>query len=288
LKKATLQLINKFRGSYIISLFLRFIFKPIHRLSYIIENQIRMKVWINGSQVKYDDALINFPKNIGVNFCSSIYWNGTRGFEPNVWKTLRECISFSDSFIDIGSNIGFYSIMAKKTFPQIPTYSYEPIKSIYEKNLLMHKENNLSTKNIFNVAISDKTGSAEIFLPPSLSLDEEATATLRKDSWQYKKAHTTYLVETIRLDDLKLIDYKNIVIKIDVEDFEYNVFLGAKNLLEEKRPIVVCEILLREHKNLKSVELLFKLGYAIYAISNDGFFKFSKEDFKSHRTLVIF
>ena len=60
------------------------------------------------------------------------------------------------------------------------------------------------------------------------------------------KAHTTFLVETIRLDDLKLTDYKSIVIKIDVEDFEYNVFLGKK-LLREKRPIVICEILPREH-----------------------------------------
>ena len=288
MKEVVLQFFNKLRGSLIISLFLRFILTPIQRLSHTIEKQIRMKVYINGSKVNYDEVEINFPKNVGINLCSSIYWNGAKGFEPNVWNAIRACLSFSDLFIDIGSNIGFYSIMAKKTFPLIPTYSYEPIKIIYEKNLLMHKKNNLSTTNIFNAAISDKTGSAEIFLPPSLSLDQETTATLRKDSWQYEKAHTTFLVETIRLDDLKLTDYKSIVIKIDVEDFEYNVFLGAKKLLREKRPIVICEILPREHYNLNTVELLFKLGYSLYAISDDGFFKFSMEDCKYHRTLRDF
>jgi len=72
------------------------------------------------------------------------------------------------------------------------------------------------------------------------------------------------------LDDLKLIDYKNIVIKIDVEDFEYNVFLGAKKLFNKKKvKLVMFEWLGRT--NLTNIKTFFSsYDYKLFCINNDG------------------
>jgi FkbM family methyltransferase len=57
-----------------------------------------------------------------------------------------------------------------------------------------------------------------------------------------KKKGDLYIVPVKRLDDLHLIREFPIIqaIKIDVENFEYPVLMGAKNLLIRNRPIYIA------------------------------------------------
>ena len=257
----------------------------------MIDTQIKMKVWANGTTVTYDGVGIRFPKNIGVSYCSAIYWNDVDGFEPNTWRIIRHFLERSDRFIDIGSNIGFYSVLASKVNAKLDIAAYEPVPSIFKKNLEFHKVNNLQYEHIENAAIGEFDGDVEIYLPiDSRYLEEQTTATLRKDSWQFSKEHETFKVRSIPLDkvlgECKASD--KLFIKIDVEDYESGVFKSGAMSLSSLKPAIVCEILPRDHGNQETIKIIEGYGYIAFGISSDGLLRFSAKDFIGPRNFTDF
>ena len=62
---------------------------------------------------------------------------------------------------------------------------------------------------------------------------------------------------------------KNILIKIDVEGTEDNIFKSGKKFLLSKKPIILCEIL--SNSNTKFISKLLKdLSYKFYLIKDKG------------------
>lgn len=281
LNKKSRKILNIIRNQYFISSFLRVALRPVQRVCCTINQQIRMKVWANGATVTYDDIRVCFPKSVGVLYCTNISW-----------RMIRYFLERSNTFFDIGANIGFYSVLAKKVKPGIEVFSYEPIRGIFKKNIAFHSANNLTeTGHIVNAAIGEIDGEVEIYLPTAgESLEEETTATLRRDSWQFNKEHLTYKVYSIPLDKV-LSRYKSsekVFIKIDVEDYESGVFRSGARMLPVVKPVIVCEILPREHGNQETINIIESYGYIAFGISSDGLVKFSAQDFIGPRTFTDF
>ena len=264
---------------------------PINRMCEFVSAKIRRRVWINSGQVNYDQLRLTFPRNVGVLYASSIYWNGTAGFEEYTWKVLRIFLGNADVFIDVGSNIGFYAVLSRLVKPSIQVLAFEPVPSIFKKNILFHQANKLEHAGVFNLALGDSVGEQTIFLPVAdYFYEEETTATLRKDSWQAENRNTPLKIQMTTLDAVMAdkFDKKKCLIKVDVEDFEYSVFLGAIGTLKLLRPVIVCELLPRHHGNYETIELLQELNYEFFAITESGLFRFQKEDFMSSRSFTDF
>ena len=79
----------------------------------------------------YDGIALHFPPNVGIEFSSNIHWSGMDGFEPNVWRVLRELIPHSQCFIDVGAHIGFYAVLAQKLKPAINLFAFEPVPDAF-------------------------------------------------------------------------------------------------------------------------------------------------------------
>ena len=137
------RLLNKFRYQYHVSVIARCVSWPVSILCETIANQIKKKVWVNGGNVNYDGIEILFPRDVGVSYCSDIFWNGGHGFEPDTWRIIKYFLSDSTVFIDVGSNIGLYSILARKASPGLRILSYEPVPSIFNKNIALHTNNGM-------------------------------------------------------------------------------------------------------------------------------------------------
>lgn len=160
-------------------------------------------------------------------------------YEPLETKLFLEKLRPGMVVIDVGANIGYYSIMASKNIgPLGKVLAFEPEENNF-KLLLKNIEIN-ECKNIILVkkAISDRDGFSELFI----HRDNLGMHSLVSDSSQNGPIRQN--VETITLDAFIEQNIKNSridIIKIDVEGAEGRVLKGAKALLEMQAPCIFIE-----------------------------------------------
>jgi len=287
------KIIDRIRYNPKVSNWGRKIAVPIDKFCGYVRLQLRWKIPINGAVIRFEDVDVIFPPFVGLEWTNALYWDGGGAVEPNVNRILKHFAKRCQQFIDVGSYIGHYSVLARKWNPEIAVHSFEPIPVIYEKNCLFHKANNMDITHIKNVACSDQEGMAEIYLPlKKHPVERETTgASLRKGSWQQQSDDKQVItVQTIKLDSFFMdFEIQNpLLIKIDVEDFEAAVLRGAESIIRKNRPIIVTEILPRDHGNQETWDILHDCNYVLFAICADGLFRFQKEDFFRKRGITDF
>lgn len=147
---------------------------------------------------------------------------------------LRE-MQQADVFVDVGANVGIYACLAANTGK--PVLAIEPQRqnlSVLSRNIAL---NNLDRIEVLPVGLSDRPGSATLYgLGDVASLDAEWNAT----GASYE--------EVVNLSTLDLVLAERfagaqLLIKIDVEGFEFQVLRGAAlTLARVPRPIWLVEI----------------------------------------------
>lgn len=223
---------------------------------------------------------------------SGIWWHGVEGMEPDVTGALLQLLPATKHFVDVGSNIGVYSVLARKLNPSISVYAFEPVPEIFAKNVEFHRANACDASAVRQIALGREVGSATIVLPlRDGSSEEETTATLRPDSWQAKSTRKLMIRVQVTTLDAFLSAHSvqaPLLIKIDVEDFEAAVLWGARETIAKYKPVIICEILSREHGNQETLGLLKEIGYRAFAMTRDGYFRVEARDFVDRRNFMNF
>jgi len=285
---------------------LRKLFPLIRKLrgaSWKFHDRTGLRFVVSGGPVAFLDTVLNFPEGVGLQYSTPLFWNGPEAYEAATSRTIALLAGRSKLFLDIGSNIGIYSVYAGVKFPAVKTFAFEPVPVIWKKNCAFHAANQLAETIVLNAALSDRDGLQKIFIPIfDTGLDEEQTATLNAISWQ---AHEKK-VETIEIQCLTLDTFaaKNALpagpcfLKIDVENHEAAVLHGGKQFITSRRPWITCEILpceefdpatrTKRNNNRETLALVQELGYVAFAITNDGFFRMTPADFARPRELKDF
>ena len=141
-------------------------------------------------------------------------------------------------FVDIGANIGLFSLNASKIVgDKGKVISFEAFSSNYRQF-----KNNIEINNFKNIisenkAISNQNSTVEI-------LYNEGDHNIGMASSFLKHFTSKEIVESITLDDyasnnsIEKID----LIKIDIEGGEYNAILGMTKILSDSKPQVLIEI----------------------------------------------
>jgi len=162
-------------------------------------------------------------------------------YEPKVMDTFVKNIKEGDTVIDVGANIGEFSLSAsKKVGPKGRVISIEPLNQAaiwLEKNFLV---NGFSNYEILEKAAGSKTGIMTLYKTSPSSemgiLDPKVTEKKLISSGEIK-------VDTID----KIMSSRNIetveMLKIDVEGFENEVLIGCKDSFKENKiKKIICEI----------------------------------------------
>jgi FkbM family methyltransferase len=173
--------------------------------------------------------------------------------------------------IDIGANIGIYTLLLSHLYPTCKVISIEASPTIFEKLKSNCQLNNLlpgSNLVLLNKAVSDKNGtSVEFYEKHSMSTMSKEFLTnisskiiTKKDDELKKKIVRTVtidnLAETTNINEISLF-------KIDVEGAEVLVLKGAINTLNEKK---VRNMIIEYHsfENYDyAIKLLDEIGYTI-------------------------
>jgi FkbM family methyltransferase len=278
-----LQEMKRWREKYYVSLVLSGLARPCFLAARFLEELIRRKVRRNGVSVLLpNEKRLELVRDAGIGFASALYWNGFDSYEPPTSKTLRFFFDRVSTFVDVGANIGFYSLLAGLWNSGVRIMAFEPVPEIFqhlEANILA---NQLGSRiSSYQMALSDRTGTSTFYLPiGGASMDCEMTGTLVSDGWQSRKQSRRLEVITSTFDDFeKDHPVKLELVKIDVEDFEASVLKGMQATIRRDKPFIVCEILPRQHGNLETLQIVESLGYTAYWITPSGYIQISRLDF---------
>lgn len=202
---------------------------------------------------------------------------------------LLEFFRVSSYFIDIGANIGFYSISSLAINSKIKCIAFEPnpkAKSVLDENV---KLNDIDDLMVYEFALSNSSGVSDFYIPNFTGSGGGSFKDLHPEEGKPQR----YKVEVRTLDELIEPDPTIDLIKLDVEGSEYQVLLGALNVINKSKPTIVIELLRKWMKPFNSepqdvVKLLLDLGYECFAISNDSIFRINEISDSTLETNFIF
>jgi len=166
----------------------------------------------------------------------------SKRYEPKLVKYCEKYINPERDVIDIGANIGFYTVLFSKLLLDRKVLAIEPTQNALIK-LRQNIELNEVGKNvvIYEGVVSDTRGTAEI---KTIIGKEEYSSMGVMDHPSIAKE--TYTIESVMSSTLdELVDSLSIdpgFIKIDVEGAEALVFKGASKTLQLKRPVILSKL----------------------------------------------
>ena len=217
--------------------------------------------WHNGIKI------LAYPK---VMTCRSLFVTGY--YEPNEFCFLKTFLKPGMVFIDIGANIGLYTLFASKLVNNNGTVlAIEPSEREIQRlreNVKLNKSQNIRLRQ---VAISNSCAKRELLIAEE---EHSGHNTFGVFTYAGVQIHQKQPVNTETLDEVVQNELLSRVdaIKIDVEGHELFVLEGAKETLSKFCPILLVEIsdgaLVHQGcSSLQVLKFLLQLGYRIYLFS---------------------
>jgi FkbM family methyltransferase len=180
-----------------------------------------------------------------------------------------------DAIADIGANWGFYSyFLAAHTDKKI--YFFEPNKELFDNILMNIKANYLQDRLIgSSQGIAEKTGQLDFYV--NLSSNYSSSLSNYFENVGHHIVKTT--IEVISVDDfVKKHEHKNWLLKVDIEDAEFQFLEGAEQALKQgKVKYLIIELLQNARKN-NFVDKMIAKGWNAYYLNDYRVEFVSKED----------
>lgn len=194
-----------------------------------------------------------------------------------------QLIPENTAILDIGANIGIMTVHLARTIKGSTVYSFEPIPNniIAFKRIINYFK--LQNVRLFEVALGNHEGEVEMVMPVISNVKMQGLSHVVHDSIPDNNQGVRFKVPLKMLDNMiELVNCPKRIsaIKIDVENFEFFVLDGAKELIKKNKPVVYAE--LWENENREKCFQLFKmLNYKTVVVIDKKAVDF---DAKKHQT----
>ncbi len=157
-------------------------------------------------------------------------------WEPDLTAYIYKNLKPGKTFVDVGANIGYYSLLAAKLVGEkgrvISIEASPKIFSVLQSNTRLNPFS--SNIEAHNLAITDKPGKNPVYLGPDGNLGSTTTSATLQGKFPYRKYNLEAQVDAVTLDSLiELKDISNLqMIKIDVEGTEREVIDGLVGIIK--------------------------------------------------------
>jgi FkbM family methyltransferase len=188
---------------------------------------------------------------------------------------------------DIGANVGLFSLVASAKIESGKVYAFEP-----GPVTMIRLQNNIQLNYLQNIkpvpfALSDRQGSAELFI----STDDNTGMSGLTEAENFS-GHTATIEVTTADAFFSSEGIKGPhLVKMDIEGGELNALVGMKKILRVQKPVLFIEIcqenLNRYERKLEEIyELLYDLEYEAFQILEPNMIRKIKTPIEDE--LVIF
>ena len=168
---------------------------------------------------------------------------------PGFWETEVEVVLCllrpGDSTIDLGANIGWYTALLSRLVGEGgKVYAVEPIPETFDLLSFVTRKLDLTNVDLFNVAVSDRNGSAVMEIPKYEYGGNNHYMARIISGGTSEPALETINVPIRSLDSLlpeRLLERVTFV-KCDVEGHEVEVLRGAAQFFEKVKPAMMIEV----------------------------------------------
>jgi FkbM family methyltransferase len=203
-----------------------------------------------------------------------LYYFGS--WEPNLTYWIKERLLPGDGFIDVGANLGYYSVLASSLVGQSGSVvAVEPLPRTFrvlEANLNSNRAYNVRP---VNVAAWDRRDLVKFFTDSDAIMGASTVVSTWADKWRLKDAcevQAAPLPAILTGEEIRAAR----LIKIDVEGAEWHVLSGLRPVIQSFRrdlEIVVevtPKLLEQDGHSADELQLLLhEWGFHPYQIKND-------------------
>jgi|688.fasta_scaffold361894_2 FkbM family methyltransferase len=193
-------------------------------------------------------------------------------YEPELSGIIRSLAPFINTMLDIGANIGWYSLMVSKINKSAIINAFEPIPVTFQRLVANININKVPNVYAHPYGLSSQPGTFPFFFYPEGSGNASLKNLANRSDAQVLECTLRTLSGAV--SDI-VINQSIDFIKCDVEGNELSVVQGGLSVIVEHRPIILLELLRKwsarfgYHPN-EVIDLLSNLGYASYVCTAGG------------------
>jgi protein O-GlcNAc transferase len=198
--------------------------------------------------IKYNNTNIIFE---GLFDSDHIYrhLNITNNFYELKLLEKIKSLNLKGTYVDVGANIGNHTLFFSKFCPSDKVVSIELSQNIFntlKRNVT--ENNNLQNVEVINVGVGEKYKTVTI---SDMDVTNVGMTKITGDGGDI-------IVDT--LDNLLQNESNISIIKLDVEGYEKNALIGAKEIIKKHSPIIIAE--LKDDKEFNEFkEIADEIGY---------------------------
>ena len=150
----------------------------------------------------------------------------TNKYEPEIEQLITGTLKEGDTFVDLGANEGYFSILAsKKVGSTGKVFAIEPQERLWEVIIRNIQLNDCHNIQLVPYAIGEKIEMVEFILAPSVNTGSSGLIKFGRSAlWKRQVSRSTTLDRVIGKQKINLL-------KIDIEGYEFYALKGAAGIL---------------------------------------------------------
>lgn len=193
----------------------------------------------------------------------------------------------NSTILDLGANIGIMTYHLSKRAGTGKVIAFEPVPWNVNTLRKVISYHNLQNVILHQTALGNSTDPLKMVIPVVNGVKKQGLAhVVSPDITEFNEGIIIEVTQT-RLDSFsENLPDKISAVKIDVENFEFQVFKGAEELLKKHHPVIYCELWDNENRN-KCFEFLKGLKYEIMVVNNQNLVIFAPDLHQTQNFIFI-
>jgi len=237
-----------------------FVSNSIHSVEWPAVQLKSVKTWFPGGG--FEVTLI--PHLNEFDFQAHLYRHLTYEAEAFRWLASRSYLTV----VDIGANVGLFSLYFAKKFPKACVYAFEPSQEAFSRLLANVTANRHANLFVFNCAIFSESGFLNFHEPVGHLTNGSLNASFAS---LFSQQIITTPVPVLAASAMESFFARPpVLVKIDVEGSEPQLLQSLERLIDRYRPDLLIEVLSVTEGALNELRFVRDGSYRLFNIRPEG------------------